>query len=73
MIDERERAHGYRATVQYSSASLVKAMLLVAYLNRREVRRRGLRPAERRLLGPMIRLSDNDAASAIYARVGRTV
>ena len=70
VIDERGRAHGYRARVQYSSASLVKAMLLVAYLSRREVRRRDLRPAERRLLGPMIRLSDNDAASAIYSRVG---
>lgn len=70
MIDERGRAHGYRATVQYSSASLVKAMLLVAYLDRKEVRRRALRPAERRLLGPMVRLSDNDAATAIYQRVG---
>ena len=70
VIDERGRAHGYRARVQYSSASLVKAMLLVAYLSRREVRRRDLRPAERRLLGPMIRLSDNDAASAIYSLVG---
>jgi hypothetical protein len=45
-------------------------MLLVAYLNRRDVRRRALRQGERRLLGPMIRVSDNDAASAIYERVG---
>jgi hypothetical protein len=70
VVDERRRVHGYRATVQYSSASLVKAMLLVAYVNHREVRRRDLRPAERRLLSPMIRLSDNDAASAISGRVG---
>jgi hypothetical protein len=34
------------------------------------VRRRALRTSERRLLGPMVRVSDNDAASAIYARVG---
>jgi beta-lactamase class A len=70
VIDERGRLHGYRSDVQYSSASLVKAMLLVAYLDRKKVRRRALRPGERRLLGPMIRISDNDAASAIYERVG---
>jgi beta-lactamase class A len=70
VIDERGRVHGYQRGVQYSSASLVKAMILVAYLRRKEVRRRALRPAERHLLGPMIRLSDNDAASAIYELVG---
>jgi Beta-lactamase enzyme family len=70
VIDERRGVHGYRADVQYSSASLVKAMLLVAYLDRKEVRRRDLRRSERRLLAPMIRLSDNDAASAVYERVG---
>jgi hypothetical protein len=70
VVDERGRIHGHRRGVRYSSASLVKAMLLVAYLDRKEVRRRALRPAERRLLGPMVRLSDNDAATAIYQRVG---
>jgi beta-lactamase class A len=70
VINERGGIRGYQRGVQYSSASLVKAMLLVAYLRRNEVRRRALRPAERHLLGPMIRLSDNDAASAVYARVG---
>jgi beta-lactamase class A len=70
ITDERGRIHGYRRSLRYSSASLVKAMLLVAYLDRRRVRHRRLRAAERRLLGPMIRVSDNDAASAIYQRVG---
>src|SRR3954467_4137283 len=70
VVDERGRIHGHRRGVQYSSASLVKAMLLVAYLRQKEVRRRALRPAERHLLGPMIRISDNDAAGAIYERVG---
>jgi Beta-lactamase enzyme family len=69
-VDERSRVHGHRRGVRYSSASLVKAMLLVAYLDRRDVRRRALRRSERGLLGPMIRVSDNDAATAIYARVG---
>jgi hypothetical protein len=54
----------------YPSASVVKAMLLVAYLHRRDVRHRRLKRSERRLLGPMIRRSDNHAASAIYARTG---
>jgi Beta-lactamase enzyme family len=70
VVDERGRVHGHRGDVAYSSASLVKAMLLVAYLRRRDVRPRRLRAAERGLLGPMIRVSDNDAASAVYDRVG---
>jgi hypothetical protein len=52
------------------SASVVKAMLLVAYLRRPEVRERALRPAERALLGPMIRRSDNAAASQVCNIVG---
>jgi hypothetical protein len=70
VVDDGGRVHGYRGSVQYSSASLVKAMLLVAYLNRKDVRRRDLRARERHLLGPMVRISDNDAATAIYARIG---
>jgi len=70
VVDERGRIHGYRRGVQYSSASLVKAMLLVAYLDQHSVRHRRLRGADRHLLGPMIRVSDNDAATAVYRRVG---
>jgi hypothetical protein len=52
------------------SASVVKAMLLVAYMRRPEVRRRPLRPGERALLGPMIRRSDNASASQVCNIVG---
>jgi hypothetical protein len=45
-------------------------MLLVAYLDQHSVRHRRLRGADRHLLGPMIRVSDNDAATAVYRRVG---
>src|SRR5689334_24328959 len=45
-------------------------MLLVAYLRRHDVRHRDLRPSERRLLGPMIRRSDNAAATAVMGIVG---
>jgi hypothetical protein len=47
------------------SASVLKPMLLVAYLRRPEVRRRALRPDERALLAPMIRRSDSTAASIV--------
>jgi hypothetical protein len=42
----------------------------VAYLRRPDVRRRRLRPDERALLGPMIRRSDNAAASQVCNIVG---
>jgi len=53
---------------RYYSASVVKAMLALAVL--RSARDRALTAAERSLLRPMIVVSDNDAASAVYARVG---
>lgn len=53
-----------------SSASLVKAMLVVAYLNRRAVRARPLTAAERALLGPMIRNSANANATRVRDIVG---
>jgi Beta-lactamase enzyme family len=54
----------------FASASVVKAMLMAAYLNRPEVRQRALRAADRRLLDPMIRRSDNAAASRVRDIVG---
>ncbi|MDP9228212.1 MAG: class A beta-lactamase-related serine hydrolase [Actinomycetota bacterium] len=70
VVDEFGRIHSFRRGQRYSSASLVKAMLLVAYLRKGDVRNRGLHRSELALLGPMIRVSDNNAASAIHARVG---
>ena len=61
---------GYRPDHQEWSASVLKAMLLVAYLDRPSVANRSLTPAERALLGPMITESDNDAADAIDEIVG---
>jgi hypothetical protein len=54
----------------FPSASVLKAMLLVAYLNEHGVRDRALTRGEKALLDPMIRRSDNAAASAILGRVG---
>jgi hypothetical protein len=46
-------------------------MLLVAYLRKTSVRHRALSDYERGLLGPMIRRSDNAAASTVLGLVGR--
>lgn len=70
VVDERGRIHGFHRGARYSSASLVKAMLLVAYLRKGGVRGRRLHGPEKATLGPMIRRSDNAAATAIHHRVG---
>jgi hypothetical protein len=53
-----------------SSASVVKAMMMIAYLNREEVRDRELDESDRALLDPMIRRSSNRAANTVYGIVG---
>src|SRR3954453_21889138 len=62
------RFWGFRADRVYPSASVLKAMLLAAYL--RHARSRPLRAEERALLAPMIRRSDNTAATRIRDRLG---
>jgi hypothetical protein len=63
-------AWGRHADVPAPSASVLKVMLLVAYLQRGAVRDRPLGPGQKALLGPMIRRSDNVAATRIFAAVG---
>ncbi|HEY7563035.1 MAG TPA: serine hydrolase [Gaiellaceae bacterium] len=70
LVDTRGHIHPYRGRLRAPSASLLKAMLLVAYLSRADVRHRDLRSADRRLLGPMIRWSDNVAAGSVLGLVG---
>ena len=62
------RIHGDDLDRAFASASVVKAMLLVAYV--RGARDRPLTAAERAHLAPMIRSSDDDAANAIFVKVG---
>src|SRR4051812_28173514 len=62
------RLWGSHVDRRFRSASVLKAMLLVAYL--RHARDRPLRASERALLTPMIRRSDNFAATAIRTRIG---
>jgi beta-lactamase class A len=64
------RFYGYRPDHVEWSASVVKAMLMVAYLDRPQVAARDLTAYDRSLLDPMITLSDNTAASRVDAIVG---
>jgi hypothetical protein len=69
-VRTQRRLRGVDVRRTVPSASAVKPMLLVAYLRRPEVRRRRLTAGERALLGPMIRRSDNAAASQVCNIVG---
>jgi hypothetical protein len=67
-VAQGRRIRGFAIHRTYYSASVVKAMLALALI--RGARDRALEAGERALLRPMITYSDNDAATAIYARVG---
>jgi len=69
-VRTRSSSWGWHSGQTFHSASVVKAMMLVAYLNQRSVRHRRLNASDRALLEPMIRWSDNDAASAVLGIVG---
>lgn len=64
------RFWGYRPNHVEWSASVVKAMLMVAYLDQPSVARRALNGYDRSLLWPMITESDNNAADQVYVTVG---
>jgi Beta-lactamase enzyme family len=64
------RVEGRGLDRQFVSASVIKAMLMTAYLRSAAVRNRPLDAGDRALLAPMIRWSDNDAASTVRNIVG---
>lgn len=69
-VYERRRLQSFRGGVPYRSASLVKAMLLVADLRRHDRLHVGLSRSARSRLGAMIRVSGNGQASATFDLVG---
>ena len=68
VLDLDGRMRGWHVDEQHRSASVVKAMFLVAYLNR--IAGRDLNRADRSLLGPMIMRSDNSTATRVRNIVG---
>lgn len=67
-IDQRGRFRGYRVRDTASMASTIKVMLMAALMRKRNDH--PLSESDRRLLSPMIRVSDNYAATAIRDMVG---
>jgi hypothetical protein len=65
------RFWGYRPDHEEWSASVVKAMLMVAYLDEPWVASRALNGDDKSLLNPMITESDNDAAQTVFDTVGQ--
>jgi hypothetical protein len=70
VIDDHEQLAGVNVDRRFHSASVVKSMLLVAYLRMLADQHRPLDSAARALLYPMIHSSSNEAASAVLAIVG---
>jgi hypothetical protein len=70
VVDSQGHLSGTRLHEHFRTASVVKAMMLVAYLQMRSAQHRSLDAADRSLLHPMIHVSDNNAASAVLATVG---
>jgi hypothetical protein len=69
-VRTQHREWGWRVTRTVPSASVLKAMLLVAYLDDPRVRDRPLRGADHALIDPMIERSDNVAATRVLQFVG---
>ncbi len=67
-LDGRMRA--YHPAETAPAASVFKVMLLATYLRRPSVRHRALTTADKRLLGPMIEVSDSVAATRVRDIVG---
>ena len=71
VLDMRGRLHHSGGGGQARMASTFKVMLMVAYLRRNSVEHRALHPWEKDLIRPMIRKSDNEAATRIRDMLGR--
>jgi hypothetical protein len=69
VIDATGRQFCFRCRASYPSASVSKAMLLVAYLNGLAAGQQDLSTGQEAELRSMIHVSDNEAADAIQAHV----
>lgn len=70
VIGPRGHHYRYRSHEKVPAASVIKVMFMTAYLRRSSVRDRALTESDKNLLGPMIRRSDNAAATRIADMLG---
>jgi Beta-lactamase enzyme family len=70
VVDSRGRLHHRKGHRRFVSASVVKAIMLAAYLREASRGRQPLDRYTRQRLGQMITFSDNGAADEIYYRLG---
>ncbi len=70
IVGRRTRLRSFQGARTAPAASVIKAMLLAAYLRQRSVRDRRLHADEKALLEPMIRVSDNAAGIQVAALLG---
>ena len=70
VVDDTGRLGGVRVHERFETASVVKVMMLVSYLQMLAAEHRGVDVAANSILYPMIHISDNNAASAVFAAIG---
>ncbi len=62
--------YAYRGSVKFDTASIVKTQILTCMLLKAQDAKRKPTAAEMKLARPMIRLSDNNATTTLYKRIG---
>lgn len=70
VLDNKGKLSGTNIHVRFHSASVVKSMLLVAYLQTLAAEHRRLDGPSEGLMYPMIHSSDNNAATGVFSIVG---
>ena len=72
VVDSTGQLSGLRTREHFQTASVIKVMMLVAYLQMLQAHHRSLQASDRALLYPMIHESNNDDASAVLGIVGES-
>jgi hypothetical protein len=70
VMDTTGRIRGLNVNRDYVTASVVKAMQLVAYLRKLAAHHQPLTRADKAVLYPMIHVSNNRAATTVFRRIG---
>ena len=70
VVNDLGQLSGVRVHERIESASVVKVMMLVSYLQRLSAEHRGIDAQSNAILYPMIHISDNDAATDVFDAIG---